>query len=116
MPATVERLIGHEKLILETGKLALHAHGAVTVRYGETIVLVTAVMSDKPRSADVDFLPLTVDYEERLYAAGKIPGSFFRREGRPGQEATLSARLTDRAIWPLFPKGLQNDVQITITV
>jgi polyribonucleotide nucleotidyltransferase len=116
MPTTVERRIGNEKLILETGKLAPQAQGAVTVRYGETIVLVTAVMSDKPRAADIDFLPLTVDYEERLYSAGKIPGSFFRREGRPGQEATLSARLTDRSIRPLFPKGLHNDIQITITV
>jgi polyribonucleotide nucleotidyltransferase len=73
-------------------------------------------MSDKPRAADIDFLPLTVDYEERLYSAGKIPGSFFRREGRPGQEATLAARLTDRSIRPLFPKSLHNDIQITITV
>ena len=116
MPVTVERSIGRENLTIETGKLALQAHGAVTVHYGETIVLVTAVMSDKPRSADQDFLPLTVDYEERLYAAGKIPGSFFRREGRPGQEGTLAARLTDRAIRPLFPKSIRNDIQITITI
>lgn len=116
MPETVQRTIGSEELIIETGKLAMQAHGAVTVRYGETIVLATAVMSDKPRFDDMDFLPLTVDYEERLYSAGKIPGSFFRREGRPGQEATLSARLTDRSIRPLFPKGLYNDVQITLTV
>ena len=116
MPVTVEKSIGKENLIIETGKLAMQAHGAVTVHYGDTIVLATAVMSEKPRSADMDFLPLTVDYEERLYSAGKIPGSFFRREGRPGQEATLSARLTDRSIRPLFPKGLYNDVQITITV
>ena len=116
MPVTVERSIGRENLTIETGKLALQAHGAVTVHYGETIVLVTAVMSEKPRSAEVDFLPLTVDYEERLYSAGKIPGSFFRREGRPGQEAVLAARLTDRAIRPLFPKSIHNDIQITITV
>jgi polyribonucleotide nucleotidyltransferase len=116
MPSTVQRTIGAEELIIETGKLAMQAHGAVTVRYGETIVLCTAVMSEKPRFDDMDFLPLTVDYEERLYSAGKIPGSFFRREGRPGQEATLSARLTDRSIRPLFPKGLYNDVQITLTV
>ena len=116
MPVTVEKSIGKENLIIETGKLAMQAHGAVTVHYGDTIVLATAVMSEKPRSADMDFLPLTVDYEERLYSAGKIPGSFFRREGRPGQEATLSARLTDRSIRPLFPKGLYNDIQITITV
>ena len=116
MPTTVERSIGNETLTLETGKLAGQAHGSVTVRYGDTIVLATAVMSEKPRAADIDFLPLTVDFEERLYAAGKIPGSFFRREGRPGQEAILSARLTDRSIRPLFPKSLHNDVQITLTV
>ena len=116
MPTTIERVIGREKLIIETGRLAFQAHGGVTVRYGDSIVLVTAVMSEKPRSAEMDFLPLTVDYEERLYAAGKIPGSFFRREGRPGQDATLSARLIDRSIRPLFPKGLYNDIQVTVTV
>ena len=116
MPITVERSIGKENLTIETGKLAFQAHGAVTVHYGETIVLATAVISDKPRSAEVDFLPLTVDYEERLYSAGKIPGSFFRREGRPGQEAVLSARLIDRAIRPLFPKSIRRDIQITITI
>jgi len=116
MPTTIERVLGRDKLIIETGKLAGLAHGAVTVRYGESIVLATAVMSSKPRSEEMDFLPLTVDYEERLYAAGKIPGSFFRREGRPGQEGILNARLTDRSIRPLFPKGLHNDIQITLTV
>ena len=116
MPTTIERVIGRDKLIIESGKLAGQAHGAVTVRYGDSIVLVTAVMSDKPRAADIDFLPLTVDYEERLYSAGKIPGSFFRREGRPGQEATLTARLIDRTIRPLFPKSIRNDIQITVTV
>ena len=116
MPTTIERSLGSEQLIIETGKLAGLAHGSVTVRYGETIVLATAVMSDRPRAEDIDFLPLTVDYEERLYAAGKIPGSFFRREGRPGQEGILNARLTDRSIRPLFPKGLYNDIQITLTV
>ena len=115
-PIVVHREIGGETLVLETGRLAFQAHGAVTVRYGESIVLATAVMSDRPRAEDVDFLPLTVDYEERLYAAGRIPGSFFRREGRPGQEGILASRLTDRAIRPLFPKGLHNDVQITLTV
>ena len=116
MPTTVERVLGRDKLIIETGKLAGQAHGAVTVRYGDSIVLATAVMSDRPRAEDIDFLPLTVDYEERLYAAGKIPGSFFRREGRPGQEGILNARLTDRSIRPLFPKSLHNDIQITLTV
>ena len=116
MPTTVERTIGSHTLTIETGKLAGLAHGAVTVQYGETIILATAVMSDKPRAADIDFLPLTVDFEERLYAAGKIPGSFFRREGRPGQDAILAARFTDRSIRPLFPKSIHNDIQITITV
>ncbi len=115
-PTVVHRDIGGETLVLETGRLAFQAHGAVTVRYGESIVLATAVMSDRPRPEDIDFLPLTVDYEERLYAAGRIPGSFFRREGRPGQEGILASRLTDRSIRPLFPKGLHNDVQITLTV
>ena len=115
LPTVIERTIGNEKLILETGKLAFQAHGSVTLRYGETILLATAVMSDKPR-ADIDFLPLTVEYEERLYAAGKIPGSFFRREGRPGQEAILSARLTDRSIRPLFPKSLHNEIQVILTI
>ncbi|HLF04151.1 MAG TPA: polyribonucleotide nucleotidyltransferase, partial [Dehalococcoidia bacterium] len=111
----VERVIGNEKLSLETGKLAGQAHGAVKVTYGETILLATAVMAGKPR-AGIDFLPLTVEFEERLYSVGKIPGSFFRREGRPGQDAILSARLTDRPIRPLFPKGLHNDIQVVLTV
>ena len=115
-PTVVHRELGGETLVLETGRLAFQAHGAVTVRYGESIVLATAVMSDRPRAEDIDFLPLTVDYEERLYAAGRIPGSFFRREGRPGQEGVLAARLTDRTIRPLFPKSLHNDIQITLTV
>ena len=115
IPTVIRRQVGNEELIVETGKLAFQAHGTVTIRYGETIILATAVMSDKPR-ADIDFLPLTVEYEERLYSAGKIPGSFFRREGRPGQEAILSARLTDRSIRPLFPKGLHNEIQVILTV
>ena len=115
VPTVIQRAVGNEELVFETGKLAFQAHGTVTVRYGETIVLATAVMSDKPR-ADIDFLPLTVEFEERLYSAGKIPGSFFRREGRPGQEAILSARLTDRSIRPLFSKGLHNEIQVILTV
>ena len=111
----VERVIGNEKLVIETGKLAFQAHGSAVLTYGETVLLATAVMAEKPR-ADIDFLPLTVEYEERLYSAGKIPGSFFRREGRPGQEAILSARLTDRSIRPLFPKGLHNEIQVILTV
>ena len=111
----VERVIGNEKLVIESGKLAFQAHGSAVLTYGDTVVLATAVMADKPR-ADIDFLPLTVEFEERLYSAGKIPGSFFRREGRPGQEAILSARLTDRSIRPLFPKGLHNEIQVILTV
>ena len=115
MTYSFQREIGGKPLIVETGALAEQANGAVTVTYGETVVLVTACISTEPREGQ-DFLPLTVDYEERLYAAGKIPGSFFRREGRPGQEAVLTSRLTDRPLRPLFAKSLRNDVQIVVTV
>jgi len=107
--------VGGRALVIETGKLAEQASGAVTVRYGDTVVLVTACISDKPREG-IDFLPLTVDYEERLYAAGKIPGGFIRREGRPSEEATLASRLTDRPLRPLLPKGWRNDIQLIVTV
>ncbi len=107
--------IGGRVLTIETGKLAGQADGAVTIHYGDTVVLVTACVGEE-RQEERDFLPLTVDFEERLYAAGKIPGSFFRREGRPGQEATLAMRLTDRSIRPLFPKGFHREVQIVATV
>ena len=100
-----ERTISGRQLTIETGKLALQADGSVLVRYGDTVVLVTACATEQPREG-IDFFPLTIDYEERLYAAGKIPGSFFRREGRPTTEAVLAARLTDRPLRPLFPKGL----------
>ena len=114
-PFTVTGEIGGHPITLETGRLAQQAHGSVTITCGETILLATAVMSEQAREG-IDFLPLTVEFEERLYAVGKIPGSFFRREGRPGTEAILSARLTDRSIRPLFPKGLHNEVQVIITV
>ena len=114
MPQSFEREIAGRPLIFETGLLANQSNGAITVRYGETMLLVTACAADKPREG-IDFLPLTVDYEERLYAAGKIPGSFFRREGRPTQEATLTMRLTDRPIRPLFPKGMRTEVQVIAT-
>jgi len=107
--------VGGRSLIVETGKLAGQATAAVTVRYGDTVVLVTACISDEPRQG-VDFLPMTIDYEERLYAVGKIPGGFIRREGRPSQEATLACRLTDRPLRPLLPKEWRNDIQIIITV
>ena len=107
--------VGGRTLTIETGKLAEQAGGAVTVRYGDTVVLVTTCISDQPREG-IDFLPLTVDYEERLYAAGKIPGGFIRREGRPSEEATLACRLTDRPLRPLLPKGWRNDIQLIVTV
>jgi len=114
-PKKVSREIAGRTLTLETGKVAKQANGSVVVRYGDTVVLVTAVMNPQPREGG-DFLPLTVDYEERLYAAGKIPGGFIRREGRPSEEATLAGRLTDRTIRPLIPKTLRNDIQVIITV
>lgn len=102
-------------LTLETGHLAKQASGSVLVRYGDTVVLVTATGSKEPREG-IDFFPLTVDFEEKMYAAGKVPGSFLRREGRASEQATLSARLIDRPLRPLFPKGYRNDVQVVATV
>ena len=107
--------IGGKTLIIETGRLATQASGSITVAIGETVVLVTACMTPEPRP-DIDFFPLTIDFEERMYAIGKIPGSFPRREGRPSTDAVLAGRMTDRALRPLFPKGFRNDVQIIITV
>jgi len=106
--------LGEHTLTFETGKLAPQAGGAVTITSGDTKLLVTATMSRDVREG-ISFFPLTVDFEERLYAAGRIPGSFFRREGRPPESATLIARLTDRPIRPLFPKKMRNDVQVIIT-
>lgn len=107
---------GERELRIETGRVAGLAHGAVTVQYGETIVLATAVVGKEPRDG-VDFFPLLVDYEERLYAAGKISGSrWVKREGRPSENAILTARLIDRPLRPLFPKSYRNDVQVIVTV
>ena len=103
-----------QEITIETGRLAGQANGAVTVRHGDTLILATATMSQAVREG-VDFFPLTVDFEERLYAAGKIPGSFFKREGKPSEAAILLCRLTDRPLRPLFPKGFRNDVQIVVT-
>ena len=114
-PFAVEDTIGGRKLSIETGKLAAQAGAAVTLRCGDTIVLVTTCISPQPREG-VDFLPLTVDYEERLYAAGKIPGGFIRREGRPSEEAILTSRLTDRPLRPLLPKTWRREIQVIITV
>lgn len=105
--------IGGKQITLETGKLAFQAGGAVTLRTGDTVVFAAATMGNEPRQG-IDFFPLTVDYEERMYAGGRIPGSFFRREGRPSEEAILIARLTDRPIRPLFPKDMRNDVQVIL--
>jgi polyribonucleotide nucleotidyltransferase len=109
-----ETEIAGRTLVLETGKYAKQASGSVLVRYGDTVVLATAQASDEPIEAD--FLPLTVEFEERHYAVGKIPGSFMRREGRPGEKAILSARMTDRPVRPLFPKGFRHEVQVIVTV
>ena len=113
MSSNFRSSIGSRTLTLETGKLAQQANGSVLVTYGDNVLLVTATMS-KPREG-IDFFPLTIDFEERLYARGKIPGSFFRREGRPSTHAILIDRLTDRSVRPLFPKGFQNEVQVVIT-
>jgi len=110
-----EAEIGGQVFSMEAGKLAEQADGAVIVRYGDSVVLATAVASKEPREG-ADFFPLTVDYEERMYAAGKIPGGFIKRESRPSEAAILAMRLTDRPIRPLFPKGYYNDVQVVLTV
>jgi len=107
--------IAGRNMIIETGKIAQQANGSVVIRYGDTVLLVTATASKKPREG-VDFLPLTIDYEERLYAVGKIPGGFIKREGKPSEKAILSARVIDRPLRPLFPKGFRNDVQVVSTV
>lgn len=102
-------------LIFEIDKVAKQANGSVLIRYGDTVLLVTAVVAPEPREG-VDFLPLLVDYEERLYSVGKIPGSFLRREGRPPESAILAARAIDRSIRPLFPKDFTRDIQVVVTV
>lgn len=107
----VEKRIGGENIIIETGRMAKQANGSVCVQYGGTVVLVTSVCSKELREG-IDFLPLTVEYQEKTYAAGKIPGGYFKREGRPTEKEILTARLIDRPIRPLFPKGFMNDVQI----
>src|SRR5262245_18404124 len=113
-PKVFETEFGGQTLTIETGRLAMLAGGSVTIRYGDTLVLGTANRSD-PRPG-LDFFPLTVDFEARMYAAGKIPGGFIKRESRPSENAILAARLTDRPIRPLFPEGYKDDVQIVITV
>ena len=107
--------VGAAELRFETGKLEKQADGAVVVRSGDTMILATAVGRHETRP-DADFFPLTVDVEERMYAAGKIPGGFFKREGRATERATLTARMIDRPIRPLWPKGFKNEVQVICTV
>ena len=110
-----EMQLGGRTLSVEIGKLAQMANGACTLRYGDTVVLVTATNSQKPKEG-IDFFPLSVDFEEKLYSAGKIPGGFIKREGKPSEKAILTSRLIDRPIRPLFPKGYRNDVQVVATV
>ena len=113
--ATVSVTVGDAEITFESGKLAKQADGSVVVRSGETMVLATAVGRMEPREG-ADFFPLTVDVEEKMYAAGKIPGSFFRREGRPTDQAVLTCRLIDRPLRPSFVSGLRNEIQVVITV
>ena len=102
-------------LVLETGRLARQADGAVLATYGETVVLCTAVAQKQPKPG-IDFFPLTVNYQEKTFAAGKIPGGFFKREGRPSEKETLVSRLIDRPIRPLFVPGFRNETQVVCTV
>src|SRR6202165_2691496 len=112
---TVSVTVGDQEMTFETGKLAKQADGAVVVRSGDTMVLSTAQGRLETREG-ADFFPLTVDVEERMYAAGKIPGGFFKREGRPTERAILTARMIDRPIRPLWPKGFKNETQVICTV
>ncbi|MBR6959764.1 MAG: polyribonucleotide nucleotidyltransferase, partial [Clostridiales bacterium] len=104
--------IAGRPLVVETGKIAQFANGSVLIRYGETVVLSTVTAAPEPKEG-IDFFPLSVDYEEKLYAVGKIPGGFLKREGRPGEKAILTSRVIDRPIRPLFPKDLRNDVVVS---
>ena len=106
--------IGGREVVVESGKYCGQAGGSCIVRCGDTAVMVTATASSNKR--DIDFFPLSVEYEEKMYAAGKIPGGFIKREGRPSEKAVLACRLIDRPIRPLFPKGYYNDVQVVATV
>src|SRR5271168_2630705 len=106
--------IGGRLMTFETGKIARQAHGAVVVRYGDTFMVATACMDNK--ATEKDFLPLTVDYREYTYSAGKIPGGFFKREGRPSEREILTSRLTDRPLRPLFPEGWSTETQIVAMV
>src|SRR5437867_2977844 len=111
----VSTMVGERELSIETGKLAKQAHGSVLVRYGDTVVLVTACAAKEPREG-LDFFPLTVDYRENFYAAGKIPGGFFKRKGKPSEREVLNSRMIDRPIRPLFPEGYKNETQVIALV
>src|SRR6185503_18828459 len=115
MSERVELDFHGRRLIVETGKVAKQAGGSAWIQYGETVVLVTATASRSPREG-IDFFPLTCDYQEKTFAAGKIPGGFFKREGRPGEKEVLTSRLIDRPIRPLFPKGFNCETQVIATV
>src|SRR5436853_3411735 len=112
---TRELHLGHDTLRFETGKLAKQAGGSVIVRYGDSVVLVTACRAANPREG-IDFLPLTVDYREYTYASGRIPGGFFKREGKPAEKEVLTSRVIDRPIRPLFPTGWRHETQIIALV
>src|SRR5512136_2296320 len=115
MLVTKEIELNGKKLSLETGRFAKQAHGAVMIRYADTMVLAT-VVSEEERKVDQDFFPLQVEYREKTAAAGKIPGGFFKREGRPSEREVLSSRLIDRPIRPMFPKNYTNETQVLVTV
>ena len=107
--------VGDRELSIEIGRVAKQAHGSCVIRYGDTMLLVAAVSSDKPREG-IDFFPLTVEYREHNYAAGRIPGNYFRREGRPNEKEVLTCRLIDRPIRPLFVKGYKHETQVIASV
>src|ERR687891_2316309 len=107
--------LGDKELTVETGRVAKQADGSVVIRYGDTMLLVAAVGADSPREG-IDFFPLTVEYREHNYAAGRIPGNYFRREGRPGEKEVLTCRLIDRPIRPLFTEGYRNETQVIASV
>src|SRR5437667_8657501 len=111
----VSTMVGDRELSIEIGRLAKQAQGSALVRYGDTVVLVTACAAKEPREG-LDFFPLTVDYRENFYAAGKIPGGFFKREGKPSEREVLNSRMIDRPIRPLFPEGYKNETQVIALV
>jgi polyribonucleotide nucleotidyltransferase len=114
MVIQVQREIAGRTLVLETGLMAKQAHGSVTVRYGDSMILATAVR-DEPRPG-IDFFPLTVDYREKTYSSGRIPGGYFKREGRPSEKEILTMRLIDRPMRPMFPDGFRDEVQVMVSV